>query len=94
MKAQNDKLVQKIKKVNKKMAQMQEASKAQIDSLQAEVARKAEKESLIESQQKFFDNLAKIENETGETLSKLVEEELRKISVFIDTNSRMVEKRF
>ena len=38
--------------------------------------------------------MAKIENETGDSLSKLVEEELRKISDQIETNSKLVDKRF
>lgn len=80
--------------MSKKMQQLADSSKHQVHAFERELAKKAEKESLLESQQKFFDKMAKIENETGDSLSKLVEEELRKISDQIETNSKLVDKRF
>lgn len=37
--------------------------------------------------------MAKIESQTGESLSKLVEEELRKLHEKVDANNRSVDKR-
>lgn len=59
---------------------MGEASKAQINAMEREIAKKAEKQSIVESQQNFIDSMTKIESQTGDSLSKLVEEELKKIS--------------
>ena len=92
--AQNDKFTKKLHKMSKKMQQLADSSKHQVHAFERELAKKAEKESLLESQQKFFDKMAKIENETGDSLSKLVEEELRKISDQIEINSKLVDKRF
>ncbi len=77
---QNEKLTKKLLKLSKKMQEISADNQQHIEALERDLAKKAEKESLLESQQKFFDNLAKIEAETGQSLSKLVEEELIKIS--------------
>ena len=80
LRAQNEKLAKKLGKMAKRMQQMGEASKAQINAMEREIAKKAEKQSIVESQQNFIDNMTKIESQTGDSLSKLVEEELKKIS--------------
>ena len=63
--AQNDKFTKKLHKMSKKMQQLADSSKHQVHAFERELAKKAETESLLESQQKFFDKMAKIENETG-----------------------------
>ena len=47
----------------------------------------------MENQQKFFDKMTKIENETDDSLSKLVTEELRKLREQIQTNSAIFDKK-
>ena len=59
---QNEKLAKKLLKMKKKMLQLAEESNNQKHELEKELAKKAEKEGLIESQKQFFENMAKIES--------------------------------
>lgn len=44
------------------------------------MTKKAEKQLLLESQQKFFEQMTKIETDSDKSLSKLVGDEIRKLT--------------
>ena len=79
--------------MKKKMLQLAEEANNQRSDLERELSKKVEQQNLIESQQQFFEKMAKIETQTGESLSKLVEDELRKLHDKIDSNTKTVDKR-
>eukprot|EP00347_Sterkiella_histriomuscorum_P017595 403348737 len=93
LKSMNDKLQKKLQKMSKNLKKSSENSKQQIEGLQNEIARKAEKDSLIQNQQKFFDNLTQMENETDASITKLVGEELKKLGEQISSNNKIIEKK-
>ena len=74
MRAQNEKLMRKLEKVKNKMLQIQDFSTQMINSLQEELTKKAEKESLEQSQKKFFDKMMNIESDSDKNLTKLVKD--------------------
>ncbi|CDW88654.1 UNKNOWN [Stylonychia lemnae] len=89
----NEKLQKKLQKVSKKFKKFQESSKLQAENFEKELQRKAEKDSLIQNQQQFFDNLTQMENETDASITKLVGEELRKLGEQIANNNKVMEKK-
>lgn len=58
-----------------------------------ELNRKAEKEVLVENQQKFFQNLTQMENQSDQSITKLVGEELRKLGEQIGTSTGVLDKK-
>ena len=47
----------------------------------------------MENQQQFFANMTKIDNESDDTLQKLVSEEMKKLSEQIELNQQLVDKK-
>lgn len=47
----------------------------------------------MENQQQFFAKMTKIDNESDETLQKLVSEEMKKLSEQIELNQQLVDKK-
>ena len=57
MKSESEAMEKKMKKVSKTLKEMKEKYETKLTKLEQDMQRKAEKDSLIENQQKFFDNL-------------------------------------
>ena len=64
-----------------------------MEELENQLSKKAEKDLLIHDQQKFFDNLTHMENETDATITKLVGDELKKLGDQISQNTKILEKK-
>ena len=93
MRAQNEKLMRKLEKIKNKMVQIQDLSTQKISNMQEEITKKAEKESLEQSQKQFFDKMMSMESDQDKNLTRLVQDQLQKLSEQIETNAALVDKR-
>lgn len=66
--------------MSKKIQLIQDQANYQIQQIEEEMTKKAEKQVLLESQQKFFEQMTRMETDSDKSLSKLVGEEIRKLS--------------
>ena len=68
-------------------------STQKITNMQEEITKKAEKESLEQSQKQFFDKMMSMESDQDKNLTRLVQDQLQKLSEQIETNAALVDKR-
>ena len=76
----NDQLQADSLRLSARFQDLHDFCNSHLLSLDAALAAKADKSSLLQDQQAFFDNLAAIAGETDAGITKLVGEELRKLS--------------
>jgi len=90
---QSERLADEISRLKKYQKEAQKRLDSQKEEFQSELTKKADKDFIAENQKALFQNLTKMESKSDESISKMVQEEIRKLSEQIVQQGSIVDKK-